>query len=89
MGKESACNTGDTGNAGSIPGLGRSPGEGRGNPLQYSCLEKSMDRGAWLATYPSAWGRKELDRLKWPSVSISTWKVLSKWWLFLSHFHGQ
>ena len=32
---------------GSIPGLGRSPGEGNGNPLQYSCLEKSMDRGAW------------------------------------------
>ena len=39
-----------TGDAGSIPGLGRSPGEGNGNPLQYSCLESSMDRGAWLAT---------------------------------------
>ena len=35
---------------GSIPGLGRSPGEGNGNPLQYSCLENSMDRGAWWAT---------------------------------------
>ena len=35
-------------NPGSIPGLGRSPGEGNGNPLQYSCLEDSMDRGAWL-----------------------------------------
>ena len=34
----------------SIPGLGRSPGEGNGNPLQYSCLENSMDRGAWWAT---------------------------------------
>ena len=42
-GKESACSVGDTG---SIPGLGRSPGEGYGNPLQYSCLENSMDRGA-------------------------------------------
>ena len=42
--KESACNTGDLS---SIPGLGRSPGEGHGNPLQYSCLENSMDRGAW------------------------------------------
>ena len=42
-GKESACNAGDPG---SIPGLGRSPGGGYGNPLQYSCLEKSMDRGA-------------------------------------------
>ena len=43
----SACNAGDPG---SIPGLGRSPGEGNGNPLQYSCLENSMDRGAWRAT---------------------------------------
>jgi len=46
-GKESACSAG---NLGSIPGLGRSPGEENGNPLQYSCLENSMDRGAWLAT---------------------------------------
>ena len=45
--KESACNAGDLG---SIPGLGRSPGEGKGNPLQYSCLENSMVRGAWQAT---------------------------------------
>ena len=43
----SACNAGDPG---SIPGLGRSPGEGNGNPLQYSCLENPMDRGAWRAT---------------------------------------
>ena len=46
-GKESACNAGD---AGLIPGWGRSPGEGNGYPLQYACLEKSMDRGAWWAT---------------------------------------
>ena len=46
VGKESACNAGDLG---SIPGLGKSPGEGNGNPLQYSCLENSMDRGAWQA----------------------------------------
>ena len=45
--KASACNVGDLG---SIPGLGRSPGEGNGNPLQYSCLENPMDRGAWWAT---------------------------------------
>ena len=44
--KESACNAG---NPGSIPGLGRSPGAGHGNPLQYSCLENPMDRGAWHA----------------------------------------
>ena len=46
-GKASARNAGDTG---SIPGLGRSPGEGNGNPLQYCCLENSMDGGAWWAT---------------------------------------
>ena len=46
-GKESACNAGD---AVSIPGSGRSPGEGNGNPFQYSCLENSMDRGTWQAT---------------------------------------
>ena len=40
----------NTGDAGSIPGLGRSPGEGNGNPLQYSCLENPMDRGVWQAT---------------------------------------
>ena len=44
--KESACNEGDTG---STPGSGRSPGEGKGYPLQYSCLENPMDRGAWRA----------------------------------------
>ena len=54
--KESACNAGDPG---LIPGLGRSSGEGNGNPLQYSFLENSMDRGAWKATSP--WGCQELD----------------------------
>ena len=52
-GKDSACNAGDLG---SIPGLGRSPGEGNGNPLQYSCLKNSMKRGAWQAYSPR--GRK-------------------------------
>ena len=47
--KESACNTGDT-NVGLIPGLGRFPGEGNSNPLQYSCSENPMYRGAWKAT---------------------------------------
>ena len=46
-GKESACQAGD---GSSIPGLGRSSGEGNGNPLQYSCLGNPMDRGAWWAT---------------------------------------
>ena len=47
IGKESACNAGDPG---SVPRLGRFPGVGHGNPLQYSCLENSMDRGGWWAT---------------------------------------
>ena len=54
-GKASACNVGDLG---SIPGSGRHPGEGNGNPLQYSCLENPMDREAWWATVHD---RKELD----------------------------
>ena len=55
-GKESACNAGDPG---SNPGSGRSPGEGNSNPFQYSCLENSMDRGAWQVL----WGCKESDTI--------------------------
>ena len=51
VGKESACNAGDPG---LIPGLGKSSAEGNGNPLQYSCLENPMDRGAWQATVHGA-----------------------------------
>ena len=61
--KESACNAGDPG---SIPGLGRSPGEENGHPLQYSCLENLMDRGAWWATVhgvtKSQTGLKQLSK---------------------------
>ena len=59
-GKESACNAGDLG---SIPGLGRSPGEGEGYPLQYSGLETSMDY--------STWGLKESDMTEQLSLSLS------------------
>ena len=48
--KNIPVSAGDTGDKGSVPGLGRSPGGGHGNPLQYSCLENSIDRGAWEAT---------------------------------------
>ena len=61
-GKASACNAGDLG---LISGLGRSPGEGNGNPLQYSCLENPTDRGY------SSWGQKE-----WDTTSLS----LSLYW---------
>ena len=49
MVKNPPANAGDTGDMGSVPGLERSPGVGNGNPLQYSCLDNPMDRGAWWA----------------------------------------
>ena len=52
MVKNTAVKAGDTRDVGLIPELGRSPGEGNGNLLQYSCLENSMHRGAWQATVP-------------------------------------
>ena len=61
MGKEPACDAGDMG---SIPGSGRSPGGRQGNPLQYSCLESPMDRGAWWATVHGV--AESRTRLKWP-----------------------
>ena len=62
-GKESACIVGDLG---SIPGWGRSPGEGNGNLLQYSCLENSVDRGAWRATVHGV----SKSRTHWKAVSF-------------------
>ena len=59
LSKESACSAGDPG---SIPGLGRSPGEGNGNPLQYLCLENLMDTGAWWAAVPRV-------AKSWPQLS--------------------
>ena len=61
-GEESACHVRGPG---SIPGLGRSPGEGNGNPLQYSCLENPMDRGAWQAIVhgvTKSWARLSAHR---------------------------
>ena len=59
MVKNSSANAGDTGEVGSIPGSGRSPGEGNSYPLHYSCLDNSLDREAWWATVP--WDHKESD----------------------------
>ena len=67
-GKASTYNAGDLG---SIPGLGRSPGEGNGNPLQYSCLENSMDGGAWWATvHGVANSRTRLSDIHFTSLHI-------------------
>ena len=49
VGREPACNAGETGDVGSILGLGRSPRGGNGNPVQYLCLKSPMDKGAWQA----------------------------------------
>ena len=68
--KESACNAGDPG---SIPGSGRSAREGIGYPLQYSCLENSMDRGAWKATVHGL---------------TKSWTQLSDFHFSLSLFHN-
>ena len=63
-GKESACSAAATGETGLMPGSGRSPGGRHGNPLQYSCLENSMDRGAWGATVHGVTkSRTQLNRL--------------------------
>ena len=67
--KESACNAGDLG---SIPGSGKSPGEGNGNPLQYSCLENPIDRGAWEATVH---GLQEWDTTQWLKPPLRCLKV--------------
>ena len=64
--EESACNAGETGDLGSIPGLERSPGEGNGNPLQYSCLENPRDRGVWWTTVHRV--AKSQTQLKWLST---------------------
>ena len=63
-GLESACSAGDSGDTGSVPGLGRSPVGGNGNPLQHFCLENPMNRGAWWATvHRVAKSQTQLKRL--------------------------
>ena len=71
-GKESACNLGDPG---SILRLGRSPGEGNGYPLQFSCLENSMDRGAWWVTVHGV--TKSRTRLSYFPLTFMHWR--RKW----------
>ena len=77
--KNPPANAGDARDMGLIPGSGRSPGGGNGNPLQYSCLENPMDRGAWQATiygvaksqkqlsnWVILWFRRNIDSFRWP-----------------------
>jgi len=66
--KNPPTNAGDVRDAGSIPGLGRSPGRGHGNPPQYSCLENTTNRGAWRATVHGV--NKELDTTERLTLSL-------------------
>ena len=74
-GKESICNSGDASDAGSILGLGRFPGEGNGNPLQYSCLENPTVRGAWWATVQGV-----AKSWRWLSIQKTRTKPSSKFY---------
>ena len=74
-------NAGDTRDTGSIPGLGRSPGEGNGNPLQYSCLENPMDKRRLVGYSP--WGCKELDKIKHTCMVTFFLKLSLPLWFFL------
>ena len=77
-GKESSCNAGDVRDKGSVLGLGRSPGQGHGNPLQDSCLENPMDRGAWwVMVHRAAKSRTRLKRLstQHKTFTSSQWAV--------------
>ena len=83
MVKNLRANEGDIGDLSSIPGSGRSSGEGNGTPLQYSCLESSMDRGVWWATVHGV--TKESDTTErltnnTPSLSTSPWLTCSSIW---------
>ena len=84
-GKASACNMGDPD---SIPGLGRCPGEGNGNPLQYSCLENPMDRGAWWATIYGV--TKSRTRLNDFTFTFNTyiWNLGRWYWWYLQSSSG-
>ena len=94
-GKESTCDAGDRG---SIPGSGRSPREGNGNPLQYSCLENAMDRGAWRATVNGvAESRTHLSNQhfhfqtqqmrKWLVASLTESSPVFWGWFACYHYH--
>ena len=83
VGSDGTASVYNAGDLGSIPGSGRFPGEGNGNPLQYSCLENPMDGGAWCP-----WGHKELDTIEqrhslslksFPGIRFDLWIGKMPW----------
>ena len=80
--KNLSSNAGDTRDDGSVSGSGRSPGGGKGNPLQYSCLKNPMERGDWRAAVHRV--AKSLTQLK--SLSTSTFRHLSQFVLKMERF---
>ena len=81
-------NAGDARNAGSVPGLGRSPGAGKGEPLQYSCLENSMDRGTWQATVHGAAENQTATEHAWFSKAFFPGKPAAQWQLSSANPRG-
>ena len=79
VGKESACNAGDMVDTGPIPGLGRFPGEGNGNSLQYSCLENPLDRGAWKVQ-PRGSQRDRHDSARRSGIHTHTYTCVCNTW---------
>ena len=72
--KNSPANAGDARDVGSIPGLGRSPGEGNGHPLKYSCPENPIDRGAWWATAHSV-AKSQIQLKRLSTAQHSTYSI--------------
>ena len=79
MAKNPPANAGDTGDVGSIPELGQSPGEGNVSPLQYSCLENPMDRGAWRATVHGVAKKSVTSEL------LTVQAFICLYWLIIRH----
>ena len=87
--KNPPANAGDAGYVGLIPGLGRSPGEGNGNPLQYSCLENPMDRGAWWAiVHGVAKSQTQLSTHEGPHIYTQTHSKENNTFIYSKNMYG-
>ena len=85
MAKNPSANAGGTRGLGSIPGLGRSPGEGNGNPLQDSCLENPMDRGAWWPTVHRVQSLTQLKQFSRHTLVLAL-EFIDRWYILVRSF---